>query len=385
MITEPVMQSESTIGTQGLNADQINMTPKELSSFLQKRNIPPSALAHALSLNRASLNSFLNGDLLALPVEDLIKIHNACVSHDMQNLKEAGEYGAMVDAISGRVSRHSVHYHYEDQRERQTASGTLVQILDRMFIATARHTIPKTTQFLEFTGGHPTEVQILRNERTGEKSWRSPTMVGIKKAEHHRELDIGYIEVSSDADRALDRQAAVLDDLYIGRIQYGRNAYLFGYPHSFERGVRSHARIRYVILGTLIYPSPVLAPDEWPSIAVGDRVPDENIDIFLHYDQELSGALVPVAGGDSSMPLDMGSKLPPVHGMSGGGLWQSVDAIRDADLWTTTGYKLCGIQSRWHREKCYLRATQIIHWLKLVQRDYSDLSTAIQQHIDQHM
>ena len=66
------------------------------------------------------------------------------------------------------------------------------------------------------------------------------------------------------------------------------------------------------------------------------------------------------------------------QGMSGGGVWQGTQ--QDGELWSPEGLRLVGIQSSWYAPGKYIRAVQIIHWLKLVHSNLPELRDTIESH-----
>ncbi len=101
------------------------------------------------------------------------------------------------------------------------------------------------------------------------------------------------------------------------------------------------------------------------------KVPDADaaIDIILDYP----------AGDSATKRLDKEGPfaLPDPSGMSGGGLWDQ--GFETQLIWKPEGASLMGIQSAWHPKERYVRAVQIIHWLRLVHQHYPDLRNILEE------
>jgi hypothetical protein len=109
-------------------------------------------------------------------------------------------------------------------------------------------------------------------------------------------------------------------------------------------------------------------PEEWPPVPPSDRQPDIAQDVFLEF--PLEGA------------TDLGTGGPFVcesaEGYSGGGVWDL--GFEPNNLWRPENIRLFAIQSRWHPSSRYLRAIQVVHWLRLIYRDYADLRNCLKEH-----
>lgn len=68
-------------------------------------------------------------------------------------------------------------------------------------------------------------------------------------------------------------------------------------------------------------------------------------------------------------------KLPNPRGLSGGGFWDQ--GWEKEEIWAPERCKLVAIQSRWDPKQRYLRAIQVIHWLRLVYTHNPDLRETI--------
>ena len=302
-----------------LHAEDPSVTPEELNTKISEEELEVSFVSLVVELDRSKLLSYIGGDVSALADDEIAKLNEKLnVSDDLksQRLKQDKQ---STNGVISFLRNHSVHFQYEKSGARKTASGTLVQIEDHLFVATCRHTIPQGTQFLVFLGEEP--VYIAQDRRSGK--WASDSIEIIGHA-RHKNLDIGYIELSTSMLKVLKREAIGLTNISVRpQQQYGRFATLYGFPFAFERQTKIASGFTDLGISSLSFPGPILAPEEWPSAPTIERQFDENIDVLMRYRQESIGKFE----FSSLQPRPAGRKppdaLPDVHGMSGGGIWQS--------------------------------------------------------------
>jgi hypothetical protein len=178
--------------------------------------------------------------------------------------------------------------------------------------------------------------------------------------------DVGILEIDSDSlRRCSDANPCTPDRIQLcGAGRPNRLVSLLGTPwKSIVKESRGNELGFKAV--PLAYSTGVLGIAEWPTF-LADPAFDESIDIFLEYP----------AGPDRCTRLDSCEpiELPPPEGMSGGGLWDQGFA---QGLWSPDEAFLFGIQSAWFYKRRYVRAIQIVHWLRLVYEKYPDLQSEL--------
>jgi len=73
-------------------------------------------------------------------------------------------------------------------------------------------------------------------------------------------------------------------------------------------------------------------------------------------------------------------KIPQPYGISGGGLWAS-PTLPEGRLWSPDSCMLIGIERGWLEMSRIAICTQMQHWLKLIAKEYSDLTSCINDHL----
>ena len=231
------------------------------------------------------------------------------------------------------------------------ASGIMFKILDRIIIATAGHVIPNDP-----SGRIWPVVRSVRHEKNGFPAY--------PKFARHPDFDVGYLEVHPEgAERYFGHhEYANLSQISCrGFGREDRSVIVVGSPGEHVQVTKHDSNTGTYNAKVMAYWTVPLLPNEWPAVPSADRPADTNIDIFLSYPTDDT---IAAKGFD---PIN----LPHPGGMSGGGIWDQ--EFKEDAIWDPTAIKLIGIQSCWHRKDRYLRAIQIVHWLRLIYRDFEDL------------
>ena len=237
-----------------------------------------------------------------------------------------------------------------DPKNWKIFSGTLVEIEDKLLVATASHCIAgEQLQGRYWLVGNKAKLR-------GKDSCVLTTYRSIGD-----DPDVGIMELDRNLFSHFSDQAGIsisrLKPSGIGRCD--TLAILIGCP-----GERVAKEERGALMGLGIntdsYASNPLNIEEWPITERSNLNPDK--DIILSYPNE----------ENSTRCLETGRPimLPDPYGMSGGGLW---DQGFGPGLWSAENSFLFGIQSSWFSKERFLRVTQIQHWLKLVYEKYPDL------------
>ncbi|QDT39911.1 hypothetical protein [Stratiformator vulcanicus] len=246
----------------------------------------------------------------------------------------------------------------ENPEEWSIFSGTLVEIEDRLFVATASHCIENLIR--------PSRYWLL-GDIPAFKAPEVPQVIATHGTANDRP-DVGLIELDPDSFRKISPKTGVplsrIKPVGTGRDK--RTAQLIGSPsQNVEHEIRAPSRgLKAVVMG---YTSLPLNQSDWPTFNAAPTL-DRSIDILMEYP----------SGTADTTRMDTGEpvKLPDPKGMSGGGLW---DQGFDTDeMWSPDSAFLIGIQSAWFPNKRHVRAVQIAHWLNLIKRRFPELQEAVE-------
>lgn len=241
-------------------------------------------------------------------------------------------------------------------------SGTLVEVGDILLVATASHCVRAATA--------PTRYWIL-GDHPRFKSQGIPMVVATWNTPGDRP-DVGILELDRDNWKQFSSKSPCplfrIRNVGLGRSH--RSVSLIGSPGEYvEQEMRGGAKgLKAVVIS---YSTVSLDQSEWGKFAISPPA-DPSVDIILDYP----------AGNNDIVRIDTGAPivLPNPQGMSGGGLWDQGFGINGPDtLWTHDHAFLYGIQSAWHEKQRYVRAVQIIHWLRLVHQHYPSLRNTLEQ------
>ena len=354
------------------------MTPEELKVILAEFDCEPSWVAFQSGIECSRICEYLAGKLDAISPAERNELRDKLMVSENRQSANLIEQKAVVDGAGDFFRKHSVLFMYEKAGQRGTASGTLVRIGSRLFVATAGHTIPKRTQMLEFVGANVICVEASEEKADGRRAWKGGANVEVLNVKRHRKYDVGFIELEASAIEILRHEPVELSSLSVSADQYGRTAFVYGFPFELERQQRLSKTEMSLRASALTYHYPLLAPEEWPDVPSDSQSPEVDVDCFLRYDRnDVMKTIVPI-GRDglprTEFPLD---SLPAVHGMSGGGFWQRWTPATGDQLWLACDYKLFAIQSSWYERGRYIRGIQIRHWLDLIAESCSELRDMI--------
>jgi hypothetical protein len=232
-------------------------------------------------------------------------------------------------------------------------SGTLVTIGGHYLIATAGHVIPEKPIGRLWLITH--QMTIVKDAL--------PDFPSFGK---HPDLDVGFVEIHPEAISKCfpNNEMVTLDNVAPRTV--GRPAgsvLLVGSPGEHVQCSMSGVREMTIVPKGMPFRTIPLQPADWPSLDVprDGRPFDPTVDILLDYPET---DRVRVDGG----PL---LPLPNPEGMSGGGIWDQ--QLVAEEVWSPNALKLIGIQSEWWEKGRYLRAVQVLHWLRLIYARFPDL------------
>jgi hypothetical protein len=243
-----------------------------------------------------------------------------------------------------------IFFHYTlpiwDTTKQAIGAGVLIEIKDRLFVATAAHCMPQNGFCIVDEKGFP-------------YPYRGPGVVTDCRHKPHPQIDIGYLELDkTDQERlrALNRSYCSLSQLSTDAISHGGMVHVLGYP--VDTIVRDH-QTRTFNLSKMAFGSPFQVP-------VGD---------YLTLNYPLMGWRHSVSDTEWEE-----QKFPTTpNGFSGGGWWV-FHRPAPGELFNPAKHvKLVGIQSSWNFVHRVVNGVPIIRLLELIHEDYPDLRQELEQ------
>ncbi len=263
-----------------------------------------------------------------------------------------------AQASTLNLHRHTVAFVFinEDGNE-DFASGTYVQIRDRHFLATVAHADPENIGSIVLVG----KGGLVTTERL--------TCVTRRIASANRAVDVAVFEMTADVARRVSLEPIGIDRINdSGTGTPNLKARLIGYPVAYK--IPNHRNSGIAEFYGLCYGCEPIEPERWGAIPPNTVGLDRHIHAVVDFSYDV------VNWNVKQLPVPDG--MPDPFGLSGGGLWQRTIPIKDDELWKPDDLWLFGIQSSWLRQAGFLIAIQIIHWLKLVADEYSELRSDLQ-------
>jgi hypothetical protein len=261
-------------------------------------------------------------------------------------------------AVAQYLNRHMVAFADLDKPLERMASGVLVSIDGHLLVATAAHAVPSppagrlSFAVPKIKATDSGTIPILRCGRI-ESGWP----------------DVGFLELDPVAAlKVLRKEAIGLDKFDLRGPGYPEcRCLLFGYlSETIGTGQKDPSQL-HLTFRPLCYSNAPIMPENWLKVSSPDPAPDPAVDIFLPYDPEKEIWHYEEHGQDDS--------VPEPRGLSGAGLWQGT--LTKVELWNAEAVRLIGIQSKWNEKEKQVRGCQIIHWLRLVHDQCSDLRPAL--------
>jgi hypothetical protein len=274
----------------------------------------------------------------------------------LRNPERSSNYLALAEAkaiaVTDNLYKHTAAYSFvrKDGNEGH-ATGTLVEIGDRLLIATVDHARPRDIAAIEL---------VRRSDLV------CPDRLNcVKRRFANAEFDVAVFEIDPDVLKRTSLLPIHLDRIHDGL--HGTSAAagrVIGFPEDYvtlqKPGITGfHA---------LCYGCEPVEPERWVAIHTTHRRPQPDCDVVVKYSDD-------VIDYNKDLPLPPG--LPGPHGMSGGGLWQRPFDLPPSEIWNPNDSKLFAIQYRWLPDAEFLVGTQIIYWLKLVADSYPEFCDEI--------
>lgn len=253
-------------------------------------------------------------------------------------------------ALSDFALRHSVGlglYSGEDYPE--VASGTLLRIGSRYFVATAAHCLRRPD--LE-------DIRIAYREKDFSTRF---TLVrkGILGGTESDSIDVGYLEIDKSVLEYVPAAFLTLDHIAVEYDSTESIAFLFGFPAEFvPKDEALKRRFRFRSLGFITLE------------ATADTTPDfvdKDINVVLEYPDE----------GELGAPAQL-HPLPHPGGASGGSIWIYNPNLANPVVGVHNA-RLVGIQKSWLPPSRIVIGNKIENLLRLIARDYPDLSDLLYQ------
>jgi hypothetical protein len=239
----------------------------------------------------------------------------------------------------------------------ELASGTVITIGDRLFVATAAHAIPNNPEGrLWMLPGQP---------RRAEDGILGFVNFGKVASEHP---DVGFLELTPESAAGyLEFEPCPIEQIRpVGRGRENKVVVLMGFPAENAVPKQWGPSATLLPAKSMAYGTVPLMESEQPPIPPGEPAADPSIDVFLSYPED----------GTTQLETDEPITLPHPGGTSGGGVWDL--GFEPGALWSPDSAFLFALQSRWSKDHRYLRAVQIIHWLRLIHDHYPDLRSTLE-------
>jgi hypothetical protein len=233
-------------------------------------------------------------------------------------------------------------------------SGTVIEIDDLTFIATAKHVVQELQRYEEVRSGKlHTGIENL-------------FILNITQFGVHPTADVGYLQVSNKfTSYCLNCNFLEWDDLTDKLTNQRPHFALCGYPKIQQETIFKSAEFVAMRLGKT---GLITSLKDHKSEAVYGEFLGKAL--YLNYNDDELNSLCCWQGKFQN------DKQP--YGFSGCGVWMFMEKPLNEngnELWTPCNMKLVGIQSCWNeRGDRYLVAAGINDWLDLIQLDYPELA-----------
>lgn len=252
-----------------------------------------------------------------------------------------------IAAVGGQVAKqHTCMVAKDGGKPMLLGSGTLVQVGDRTFVATAKHLF-KDIRDDELIALYWSED----DQRDG--TYR-------KTITYDEKLDLAVVPMSAE----IPPCGVSMENLDLD-CPCGQNS-LFVVSGVPGEKFSTDDAARTVIVGHWSAGLAGLPEKAWPRDIEG-RPPSSEVDVLMNYTERFALD----ANGEPMRQVDP-------HGLSGGGIW-SVPAQAQG-VWSSTEAKLVAVQWAVERDKWrFLYATRIKHWLRLLASTFPETRQHIRQ------
>ncbi len=260
------------------------------------------------------------------------------------------EFRMLSEAVTRSV--HDCTVIYENVAAKEYATGILVAIESRCFLATTAHSLPKTwTNGLSIFGYNSRSASV-----------QGPPRFGCDEANNR---DVAFVELDPALPQLLLKKPMPLERIHpCGPGKERHWTFVLGFPTE-DVTDRQTTDDMIRVFTAECWGNTLIMPQDWSSLPRSDET-DVSRDIFIPR---------PIDDDSKNLRSMQSARLSKPYGMSGGGYWQSEQCTH---VWSPDGYRLIGIQSGWWSKGRYLRGTQIIHWLRLLWRQDPSLRSTLE-------
>ena len=240
-----------------------------------------------------------------------------------------------------------------DTVTKELGSGTLIQVENRVFIATARHCVPTS----------PNERLWILPERPRSMD---DGMLGFVRSKRHPAMDLAFLELTPDsvAEYLPRHQCCTLTNLSNrGYGRANRAIVVCGSPVQFVGGEAT--KTAPLKAENTAFATVPLTPSEFPTGLPDGLTANPETDIWFEYPTEALHC-----------EKDAAILLTTPKGFSGGGIWDQ--EFNTNQVWAPTDAKLIGIPSWWDKDQRYACGIQIVHWLRFLWSELEECRPAIE-------
>lgn len=260
------------------------------------------------------------------------------------------ELNMYIEAVAFNVLNSTVSY--LSPRSGNVASGTLVEIDERIFVATTAHSVPSDPKGkLSFVGSKSEKIETS-----------IPRILSFAKSDNIELCDVAFLEIEREyANDRIGKSPIPLSRISPRGVGYSKLwTSIAGFPADEVRDLENlEVKVITKQFTLECWGNKLLMPENWDVLSTDRRPPNKLFDVFIPRprDEEFValGPLRPSKSADLAEP----------YGMSGGGYWQGI-AVTERRVWNPENYSLIAIQSTWWGRGRYLQGTQVIHWLRLL-------------------
>ncbi len=267
------------------------------------------------------------------------------------------EFDELHHAVADNVQSSTIAY--INLKSGKSATGILVEIDDRFFMATTAHSLPRSpVGNVSFVGRIPKPIDAS-----------APCILSHGRDDNEELKDIAFLEIGREYTMGLAETPISLSRILpCGAGQEKHLAFVCGYPTEFVQDVNIHQGASGKQFAMLSWTNKLLMPNQWDVLPQKRRFPDPSVDVFLPW---------PRNDDVQCHGLHQVESLVEPYGLSGGGYWQ-LHASSNRAIWTAENYCLIAIQSEWWELGRYLQATQIVHWLRLLWNQKAELRPTLE-------
>jgi hypothetical protein len=259
-------------------------------------------------------------------------------------------------AASTNIERSTVFYF--DRKKKEVATGVLIEVGNRLFVATTEHSVPFDAQ---------SRLIFVPHVLVGTDRTTVPILGAACDKNPHN--DLAVIELHISAPDILLKEPITMSRIDVSGTGRPHHPVIFGgYPfalgkffeifplfanpnHAMPTGAAKFRMMSYI--------DHFIPEVDWPLLEIpnGSPAPDPMRDVFLPW---------PEGDGEvTSSDPSLKNALCDPSGMSGCGYWHVPNPTIQG-IWLPDRFHLTAIQHGWWEPGQYVRGTQIVHWIQLL-------------------